>query len=170
MQSGASVSNKEAESFIVKYKNELNSYSDNSTELFTRLGNNYYNQADYEKAKENYLLAYNYAQVAKDTTLKHIAALSLATFNQNRNNYLEAESYYLKCMAGMAAIYGQSSREYTQLFCNYTGLLCDLGKYSNAKPHVDALLYCYKTLDGVNNSTYISLLNYQAIIFQNFGA
>lgn len=118
MQSGASVSNKEAESFIVKYKNELNSYSDNSTELFTRLGNNYYNQADYEKAKENYLLAYNYAQVAKDTTLKHIAALSLATFNQNRNNYLEAESYYLKCMAGMAAIYGQSSREYTQLFYN----------------------------------------------------
>jgi hypothetical protein len=113
LESGATVSNKEAESFIVKYKTELNSYPDNSTELFTLLGNNYYNQADYEKAKENYLLAYKYAQVAKDTTLKHIAALSLATFNQNRNNYLEAESYYLKCMGGMAAIYGQSSREYT---------------------------------------------------------
>jgi tetratricopeptide (TPR) repeat protein len=45
-----------------------------------------------------------------------------------------------------------------------------MGKYSDAKPYVDALLYYYKTLDGVDTIKYISLLNYQAIIFQNFGA
>jgi CHAT domain-containing protein/tetratricopeptide (TPR) repeat protein len=170
LENGTSISNTEAESFIIKHKSLLGSYADNSTELYSLLASNYYDQANFDKAKENYLVAYDYSKLAKDTTLKYIAALSLAIFNQNIDSYLEAESYYLKCMAGMAAIYGQSSREYTQLFYNYTGLLCDMGKYNDAKPYVDALLYYYKTMDGVNNKKYISLLNYQAIIFQNFGA
>jgi tetratricopeptide (TPR) repeat protein len=47
--------------------------------------------------------------------------------------------------------------------------LIDLGKYKEAKPYVDALLFYYKTLDGENNSRYIGLLNCDAIIYQNAG-
>jgi hypothetical protein len=45
--------------------------------------------------------------------------------------------------------------------------LIDLGKYKEAKPYVDVLLFYYKTLDGENNSRYIGLLNCDAIIYQN---
>jgi tetratricopeptide (TPR) repeat protein len=47
--------------------------------------------------------------------------------------------------------------------------LIDRGKYKEAKPYVDVLLFYYKTLDGENNSRYIGLLNCDAIIYQNIG-
>lgn len=47
--------------------------------------------------------------------------------------------------------------------------MIDLGKYKEAKPYVDVLLFYYKTLDGENNSRYIGLLNCDAIIYQNIG-
>jgi CHAT domain-containing protein/tetratricopeptide (TPR) repeat protein len=133
------------------------------------LANNYYHQSNFEKAEENYLKSYEYSKNANDTSLKHIVELQLATFNYNLNNLLEAEKYYLKCMSGMAAVYGQSSREYTGIFYNYTRLLTDLGKYKDAKPYVDALLFYYKTMDGENNSRYFGLLTLDAIIYQNTG-
>ncbi len=169
IEAGTSVSINEAEAFISRYKDQLGQFADNSTQLYSLLANNYYNQSKFDKAEENYLKSYEFSKQAKDTSLKHIAELSLAVFNYNLNNLLEAEKYYLKCMAGMAAVYGQSSREYTGIFYDYTRLLIDLGKYKDAKPYVDALLFYYKTLDGENNSRYIGLLNCDAIIYQNTG-
>lgn len=155
--------------FAEKHAVRLNQYPDNSTQLYSLLGNNYSQLNNYVKAEENYQISYRYAQTAQDTSLKHVAALSLAILNQNYHHYMEAEKYYLKCMAGMAAIYGQSSREYTELFYYYTGLLIGLGKYTDANPYVDALLYYYKTLDGENNLRYITLQYYKAIVYQNLG-
>ncbi|MBA2612904.1 MAG: CHAT domain-containing protein [Bacteroidetes bacterium] len=169
LEAGIPVSINEAEAFASKYKNKLVQYADNSTQLYSLLANNYYNLSKFEKAEENYLKAYGYAKIAIDTTLKHIVELSLAIYNYNSNNLLEAEKYYLKCMAGMAAIYGQSSREYTGIFYDYTRLLIDLERYKDAKPYVDALLFYYKTMDGENNKRYIGLLNCDAIIYQNTG-
>jgi CHAT domain-containing protein len=169
IETGTPVSVIETEAFISKYKDQLYQYADNSTQLYSLLATNYYNQSKYDKAEENYLKSYEYSKQANDTSLKHIAELSLAIFNYNINNLLEAEKYYLKCMSGMASLYGQSSREYTGIFYDYTRLLIDLGKYKDAKPYVDALLFYYKTMDGENNSRYIGLLNCNAIIFQNTG-
>ena len=133
------------------------------------MANAYHSENNFNKVEGSYLESYNYAQKAQDTSLKHIVELSLAIVNYNANRLLEAEKYYLKCMVGMAALYGQSSREYTQIFFDYTRRLIDLGKYADANPYVDALLYYYKTLDGEKNTKYISLLNCKAIIYQNIG-
>lgn len=169
LEAGSSVTNIEAESFISKYKNQLSQFPDNTTQLYSLIASNYYNLSKLEKAEENYLLSYDYAQKAIDTTLKHIVELNLAYLNQNFNNLLESEKYFLKCLPGMAAIYGQSSREYTGVFYDYTRLLIDIGKYKEAKPYIDALLFYYKTMDGENNTRYIGLLNCDAIIAQNSG-
>ncbi|MGZ3900961.1 MAG: CHAT domain-containing protein, partial [Bacteroidia bacterium] len=122
-----------------------------------------------KNAEKNYLAAYQYSKSAADTLLKPVAEYYLATFYHNQNNLLEAEKYYLTCMTGMSVVYGQSSREYTAIFFNYTALLVSLEKYQQAQPYIDALLYYYKTLDGVKNFKYINLLNYQAIIYQSQG-
>ena len=155
--------------FTKRYDAMLHRYPDNSTQLYSILGNNYSLLNNLAEAEANYLRSLEYAQAAKDTSLKHIVELSLAILYQNTNNYLQAEKYYLKCMSGMAAVYGQSSREYTEIFYNYTGLLIGLGKYGDAQPYIDALLYYYKTLDGENTVRYITLLYYKAIVFQNLG-
>ncbi|MDO8999258.1 MAG: CHAT domain-containing protein [Bacteroidota bacterium] len=169
IESDIPISINEAEFFLLKYKNQLSQFPDNSTQLYSLLANNYYNDSKFEKAEENYLNSYKYSLLAADTTLKHIVELNLAYLNQNLNKLLEAEKYYAKCMSGMAAIYGQSSREYTGIFYDYTRLLIDIEKYKEAKPYVDALLFYYKTLDGENNTRYVGLLNCNAIIYQNTG-
>lgn len=170
MESGTAISVSEAESFLSRYQKQLSSFPDNTTQLYSILANSYYNQDQLKKAEENYLESYRYAWMSKDTSLKHIVELSLGILYYNTNNLIESEKYYLACMSGMSAIYGQSSREYTQIFYDYTRLLIDLGKYTAAQPYVEALLYYYKTLDGEKNVRYISLLNCKAIIFQNTGS
>ena len=169
IEASTPISINEAEGFLAKYSIQLSQFPDNTTELYSLIANNYYAESKFEKAEENFLKSYGYAKLANDTTLKHIVEYSLAVLNYNSNNLVVAEGYYLRCMSGMAAIYGQSSREYTGIFYEYTRLLIDLGKYKDAKPYVDALLFYYKTLDGENNTRYVGLLNCNAIIFQNTG-
>ena len=169
IQSNESINIKEAESFNIKYKDQLNKFADNSTLLYSSLAFEYFAKTDYKNANENFLFSYHYSQKAVDTTLKPIAEYRLADFNHSQNNLIEAEKYYLLCLRPMSAILGQSSKEYTQIFYNYTRLIIDLGRYAEAKPYVEALLYYYKTMSGEKNEKYVSLLNYQGMIFQNTG-
>lgn len=169
LESGKDLTIKETEAFIIKHQKKLAENPDNSTQLYSLLANAYSKLPDSEKALELYLTSLAYAQKSQDSTLKFIVAYSIGVLNYNHQNLLEAEKYYYYCMAGMAAIYGQSSREYTGIFNEYTNLLVDLGKYSEAKSYVEGLLYYYKTLDGENNQTYLKLLTSKAIIAQNLG-
>lgn len=169
VEGGKAVSAGEWEAFANRYKSKLAAYPDNTTQMYSLLAYAYSQLQQPEKAEENYLLSLKFAQQAADTSLKYIVAYSLGVLNYNHHNLLQAEKYYLSCMAGMSALYGQSSREYTAVFAEYTRLLTDLGKYAEAKPYVDALLYYYKTLDGENNKNYTIQLNLKAIIAQNQG-
>lgn len=153
--------------FAQKFQTQLSKHPDNSAQLFSAIAVNDYNQGHLKRAEDHYLSAYDYAKNASDTSLKHIVEYYLASFYHEQNNLPEAEKYYVACMSGMASVYGQSSREYTQIFFNYTILLVSLERYTQAKPYVEALLYYYKTLDGEKSRNYLNLLNYQAIIFQN---
>lgn len=168
-EAGSEIKLTDLEAFIKKYKKELGNYPDNSAQLYSLIANTQYNSGNYSESEKSYLESYRFAQSASDTSLKHIAELSLAVFCYNTNRFTEAEIYYVRCLPGMAAVYGQTSREYTQLFYDYTRLLIDLGKYEQAAPYVEALLYYYKTLDGEKNLTYQALLNSKAIVFQNAG-
>ncbi|MDX2172098.1 MAG: CHAT domain-containing tetratricopeptide repeat protein [Bacteroidota bacterium] len=163
------LSTPELEAFETKYKKQFDKYPDNSTQFYSLLASNYYQEKNYPKVEENYGLSYQYSKTATDTLLIYIAELNLAYYYQGQN-YLEAsEKFYNACMYGMSLIYGANSREYTEVFNNYTSLLVDLEKYEQAKPNVEALLYYYKTLDGENNKTYLRLLTLKAIILQNLG-
>lgn len=169
LDSGQDLTIKETESFIIKHQKKLADFPDNSTQVYSLLAKAYSREQNFDKALEYYLTSFNYAQKSQDSTLKFIVAYSMGVLNYNNQNLLEAEKYYYYCMAGMAAIYGQSSREYTGIFNEYTNLLVDLGKYTEAKPYIEGLLYYYKTLDGENNKTYLRLLTSKAIIAQNLG-
>jgi len=159
----------ESQGFLFKYKNELKKYPDNTTQLYSFIASAYSQRGEPQNAEENYRLSLQYAQTAIDTTLKFIVRYSLGVLNYNNQNLIEAEKYYYSCMAGMAFIYGQSSREYTAIFNEYSNLLVDLGKYTEAQPYIESLLYYYKTLDGENNKTYLKLLTSKAIVAQNLG-
>lgn len=169
VEAGQKLSTDELERFTKKYEKQLVKDPDNATQLHVILANAYYRLSQFEKSEGNFLTAYSYAKQAADSSLKHFVAHSLAVVNQNANRLLEAEKYYVSCMAGLSVIYGQSSREYTDIFFNYTRLLIDLHKYGDASSYVEALLYYYKTLDGEKNTRYIALLNCKAIILQNTG-
>lgn len=169
LETNKSLSTPELEAFETKYKKQFDKYPDNSTQFYSLLASNYFQQKNYTKVEENYGLSYHYAKTAIDTQLIYIAELNLAYYYQGQN-YLEAsEKFYNNCMYGISLIYGANSREYTEVFNNYTSLLIDLEKYEQAKPNVEALLYYYKTLDGENNKTYLRLLTLKAIILQNLG-
>lgn len=169
LEAGDTVPVRVVNNFIAEYKSYLGDYPDNTTQLYSLLANNYSQLNNYPKAEENYLLSLKYAKSALDTSLKHIVELSLAILYQNNRNYTAAEKYYLRCMSGMSAVYGQTSREYTEIFYYYTSLLIGLGKYSDANPYIDALLYYYKTLDGENNLRYQNLRYYKGITLQHLG-
>lgn len=164
------LSTDELEAFETKYKKQFDKYPDNSTQFYSLLASNYYEQKNYPKAEESYGQSYQYSKAAVDTQLIYITELNLAYYYQGQNYLQISEKFYNACMYGMSLIYGgASSRQYTEVFNNYTSLLVDLEKYEQAKPNVEALLYYYKTLDGENNKTYIRLLNQKAIILQNLG-
>lgn len=168
-EKGTKVPLSEMQTFVLKYKDKLSAYPDNSMQLYSSIAIECYNKGKITDAEQNYLTAYQFSKSAGDTSLKHIAEYYLASFYHNQNNLQEAGKYYLACLYGMAAVYGQSSREYTQIFFNYTTVLIGLQKYQQAQPYIEALLYYYKTLDGEKSATYINLLNYKAIIAQNLG-
>lgn len=168
-ESGKQPGTPELEAFITRYGKQLAGNPGRATELYSLLGHAYYNRGLYEASEQNYRLSYNHSLKAQDSSLKPQAELNLAVFYYTTGRLLEAETYYLSCMTGIAAVYGQSSREYTGIFYDYTRLLIDLGKYQAADPYVDALLYYYRTLDGEKNTRYQGLLNCKAIIFQNTG-
>ncbi len=169
LNDGKVLSNVELEYFETKHKKQFDKYPDNSSQFYMKLGNTYYNARNLTKAYDNFILAYNYSKIAVDTQLVYITELNLAAFYQNENNFEASEKYYNACMYGMSLVYGANSREYTQIFSNYTTLLIDLEKYQQAQPNIEALLFYYKTLDGERNLKYLRLLNQKAIILQNLG-
>ncbi len=169
MESTTSPTIKELQAFETTYKNQFKNYPDNTVQFYTQFANVYYTQNQIESASEKYVDAYQYAKQATDTTLIPIAALNLAYFYHNQNYYEYAEKFYNSCMYGMSKIYGPNSKEYTEIFSSYTSLLVDMGKYEQAKPNVNALLFYYKTLDGEFSKKHIHALCSQAVIEQNLG-
>lgn len=163
------VSIKELENFEIKYKKQFDNYPNNSVNFYGLLANEYFKENNILKANEYYVLSFEYSKKGADTSLIYISELNLAEFYYSQNYFVQAEKFYNACLFGLSQIYGANSKDYTQYFSNYTSLLIDLGKYEQAQPNIDGLLYYYKTLDGENNLKYVRLLNQKAIILQNLG-
>ncbi|MBI2721157.1 MAG: CHAT domain-containing protein [Bacteroidetes bacterium] len=148
------------EAFENKHQKEIEQYPDNSMKFYSFYAYALWNSKDLKNAEESFKWSYHYATKASDTTLKYIAIYRFGEFFKGIGNYAEAEKYYYTCMRPLSVILGASSREYSEIYFEYTNVLMNLGKFTEAKPAVEGLLYYYKTMDGEKSRHYIILLNW----------
>lgn len=154
------------EVFESKHQKKLEQYPDNSMKFYSFYAHAFWNNNDLKNAEESFKWSYHYATKAVDTTLKHIAIYRFGEFFKGIGNYAEAEKYYYTCMRPLSVILSPSSREYSEIYFEYTNVLMNLRKFSDAKPGVEGLLYYYKTMDGEKSRHYVILLNWLSSIHQ----
>lgn len=152
------------EAFENKHQKEIEQYPDNSMKFYSFYAYALWNIKDLKNAEESFKWSYHYATKASDTTLKYIAIYRFGEFFKGIGNYAEAEKYYYTCMRPLSVILNPSSREYSEIYFEYTNVLMNLGKFTEAKPAVEGLLYYYKTMDGEKSRHYIILLNWLSSI------
>lgn len=169
MDSGENLSDKAFEDFEKKHARVLEQYPDNSMKFYSFYAYALWNNKDLKNAEDGFKWSYHYATKAKDTTLKYIAIYRYGEFFKGTGNYSEAEKYYYTCMRPLSVILNPSSREYSQIYFEYTTVIMNLGKFSEAKPAVEGLSYYYKTMDGEKSPHYVILLNYLATIHKFMG-
>ncbi len=158
------------ETFETKYEKLFDKYPDNSMKFYSYYSSSlWFKNKDAKNALEALKYAYHYATKSKDTTLKHIAVYRFGELYRDMSNYEEAEKYYYTSLWPLSAILKPSSREYSHIYFEYMTVLVKLGKYSEAKPGVEALIYYYKTFDGEKSKEYIFLYDYLGSILQYLG-
>jgi len=152
-----------------KYSPDLANFPDDATLLYFNWGNTLYASGQTDEAVQQFTKAYNYALAAKDTSLKYIVIHVFAKISSNLGNYIKAEEYYQYCLYGLAALYGQSSLEYTMIFFEYVRVLVHLEKYSDAKPLLSQLVNYFQVLKMENHPTYLAVLSNLAYIYNEEG-
>jgi len=160
---------KEFENFEAKHEKKFELFPDNAMRFYSFYAYALWKNKDLKNAEEGFKWSYHYATKAADTTLKHIAIYRFGDFYKGTGNNTEAEKYYYTCMHPLSAILGASSREYSQIYFEYTTVIMRLGKFAEAKAPVEGLIYYYKTMDGEKSSHYVVLLNYLGSISQFLG-
>jgi len=166
MLKGEDISNTQFEKLLTSYPKQIENYPEESAKLYYYMGGNFNYDKKIDKAAESYNYAYSYSLRAKDTTLKYIIMLSYGRLRFNEEKYDKAEEYYLFSLPGMAAYYGPSSIEYTNIYYEYVKLLMNMERIKEAKPLLAALEYYFKTLNLITNETYLGILADQAYILQ----
>jgi len=169
VEKGQNVSADDYKKLLNTYTLVLHHFPDQTTQLYYYLGNQLYHENKVDEAIQNFSRAYDFSIEADDTTLKYIIILTFGRVNSNMKKYDQAEQYYRVALPGMAAIYGQSSLEYTRIYFEYVRLLMNLNRLTEAKPMLEALEYFYKTLNLYTNETYLAVIANQAYILQESG-
>lgn len=144
------------------------SFTEHPSEAMKFYGNYAYallNEKDEKNALEALKYCYHYATRSSDTTLKAIAIYRFGDYYRITKNFSEAEKYYAASLAPLAAIIGASSREYSEIYYEYMNVLMALRKLDEAKPGIEALIYYYKTIEGVKSKEYAVLSSLLADIY-----
>ncbi|MBK9284179.1 MAG: CHAT domain-containing protein [Sphingobacteriaceae bacterium] len=157
------------EEFEKKYEKKFADFANEATHFYSSYAYALLNVKDQNSALEALKYSYHYSTQANDTTLKHIVVYRFGDYYRLTGNYIEAEKYYLGSLSTLAVILGESNREYSQIYFEYLQVLMFQGKYAEAKPGVEALIYYYKTLDGEKSLEYAHLNNNLADIYQYLG-
>ncbi len=161
---------KEYEAFETKHEKSLEKDPDNAFKFYRSYGYALLNKnKDQKNAAEAFKYTYHYATKSKDTSLIPMSYYYFADYFREIENYTEAEKYFNASLRPLSVFLKPSSREYSQIYFEYMTVLVKLGKYADAKPGVEALIYYYKTLDGEKSREYIFLSDYLSDILQYLG-
>lgn len=166
---GESFSNEELNLFLKKHEKELESNKIEKSILYDYLGANAFKEEKYPEAIAFFEKAIQTTKEINDTIYRAFYYFDLACLYSHVGYYSYAEPLFLKSLPTLAAVYGQSSLQYTLRFKILTEMYVEMGKYNEAKQYNDALLYYFKTLRGEKDRDYILCLNNDARISQGFG-
>lgn len=169
MQGSTLLPVKTFEEFEKKNEKRFNEFPSEGMKFYGHYAYSLLNEKDDKNALEALKYCYHYSTLSTDTTLKAIAVYRFGDYYRLIKNFTEAEKYYASSLAPLAAIIGASSREYSDIYFEYMTVLIGLGKYVEAKPGIEALLYYYKTLDGEKSKHYLELTSLYADIHKAQG-
>ncbi len=168
-ESGLATSEGDYLKILSKYSKEFDKMPDEATQFYFLYGHFLYINKKQENPYQQYNKAYEYSLKARDTTLKYLVILNYARISSKIGNYQKAEEYYRYALPGMAAIYGQSSINYVEIFFEYIRVLQYQLRYNEAKPLLESLEYYFQTLNLLTHPLYYAVLGTKAYIMQEEG-
>lgn len=166
---GESFSNAELNNFLVKYEKDLDQNLIERSILFDFLGGNAFKEEKYDLAVEYFNKAIDITKSINDTVYRAFYNYDLACLYNHIGYYPDAESLFRSSLPILAAVYGQTSIQYTMRYKIVAEMYVEMGNYAYAKSMNDALLYYFKTLNGEKDREYLICLNNDARISQGTG-
>ncbi|MES2567043.1 MAG: CHAT domain-containing tetratricopeptide repeat protein [Bacteroidota bacterium] len=166
---GESFSNAELNNFLLKYEKDLDQNLIERSILFDFLGGNAFKEERYDEAVGYFNKAVDITKTLNDTIYRAFYLYDLACVYNHVGYYTDAETLFIKSLPTLAAVYGQSSEQYTMRFKVLAEMYVEMGNYPYAKSMNDALLYYFKTLKGEKDREYLICLNNDARISQGMG-
>lgn len=169
IDNGESFSNEELNSFLKKHEKDLESNKIEKSIIYDYLGSNAFKDEKYPEAIQLFNKAIDITKEIKDTIYRAFYQYDLACLYNHVGYYTTAEPLFIKSLPTLAAVYGQSSIQYTMRFKILAEMYVEMGKYNEAKMYNDALLYYFKTVSGEKDREYLICLNNDARISEGYG-
>lgn len=166
---GESFSNEEIFAFQKKYEKDLEKNLVEKSILIDFLGTNAFKAERYDEAIKLFNDAIDITKQMNDTIYRAFYIYDLACLYNHIGYYPDAEPLFIKSLPTLAAVYGQSSLQYTMRFKVLAEMYVEMGNYTYAKSMNDALLYYFKTLKGEKDREYLIALNNDARINEGQG-
>jgi CHAT domain-containing protein len=166
---GDAFTNEELNSFLKKYEKELQQNLIEKSILIDYLGSNAFHEKKYQESADLFKEAIQITNSINDTIYRAFYIYDLACLYNHVGYYPDAETLFIKSLPTLAAVYGQSSEQYTMRFKVLAEMYVEMGNYAYAKSMNDALLYYFKTLKGEKDREYLICLNNDARIHQGMG-
>jgi CHAT domain-containing protein len=169
IDNGESFTNEELLSFMKKYQKELDKNYVEKSIIYDFLGSNAFKEERYQDAVDLFNTAIDITKQNNDTIYRAFYVYDLACLYNHIGYYPVAEPLFRQSLPTLAAVYGQSSLQYTMRFKILAEMYVEMGNYTYAKSMNDALLYYFKTLYGESHREYLICLNNDARIDQGTG-
>lgn len=169
IDNGESFSNEELNSFLKKHEKDLESNKIEKSIIYDYLGSNAFKEEKYPEAIQLFNKAIDITKEINDTIYRAFYQYDLACLYNHVGYYTTAEPLFIKSLPTLAAVYGQSSIQYTMRFKVLAEMYVEMGKYNEAKMYNDALLYYFKTMNGEKDREYLICLNNDARINEGYG-
>ncbi|MGZ3931241.1 MAG: CHAT domain-containing protein, partial [Bacteroidia bacterium] len=166
---GESFSNEEITAFQKKYEKDLEKNPIEKSILIDFSGTNAFKAEKYNEAVALFNQAIDITKSINDTIYRAFYIYDLACLYNHIGYYPDAEPLFIKSLPTLAAVYGQSSLQYTLRFKVLAEMYVEMGNYTYAKSMNDALLYYFKTLKGEKDREYLIALNNDARINEGQG-
>jgi CHAT domain-containing protein/tetratricopeptide (TPR) repeat protein len=166
---GESFTDEELNAFSKKYAKDLEKNLVEKSIIVDFLGTNAFHQERYQDAVDLFNKAIEITKINKDTLYTAFYIYDLACLYSHIGYFPDAEPLFIKSLPVLAAVYGQSSLQYTMRFKVLAEMYIEMGNYAYAKSMNDALLYYFKTLNGEKDQQYLLALNNDARIDQGTG-